>query len=97
MENNNLLLTTVDAGEGKSISVVGDTYRTIIGGEQTNNAYALIDMLIPPQGGPGPHAHAEVQEAFYIIDGEIEVTTEEKKIHGYKGFVCQYSIGRIGS
>jgi hypothetical protein len=48
--------------------VVGDTYRIVIGGEQTNGAYAFIDMLIPPKGGPGPHSHAAFQEAFYIID-----------------------------
>jgi len=47
MENTNNSLTTVAAQEGPSVSVVGDTYRIIIGGEQTSGAYALIDMLIP--------------------------------------------------
>lgn len=47
---------------------MGDTYRIIIGSEQTNGAYAFIDMLIPPKGGPGRHSHA-FQEAFCIIEG----------------------------
>src|SRR5215469_5482845 len=67
MENTNNSLTVVAAQEGHSVSVVGDTYRIIIGSEQTNGAYAFIDMLIPPKGGPGPHSHAAFQEAFYII------------------------------
>lgn len=33
-------------------------------------------MLIPTGGGPGPHAHADFEESFYVIDGEIEVKSE---------------------
>jgi quercetin dioxygenase-like cupin family protein len=78
MENINNSLTAVGAQEGPSIPVVGDTYRIVIGSEQTNGAYALIDMLIPPKGGP-PHSHVTFQEGYYIIDGEIEKVTEGKK------------------
>jgi quercetin dioxygenase-like cupin family protein len=85
MENTNNSLTAVAAQEGPSVSVVGDTYRIVIGSEQTNGAYALIDMLIPPKGGPSPHSRATFQEAFYIIDGQIEVITKEKKYTATKG------------
>jgi len=78
MENINNSLTAVGAQEGPSVSVVGDTYRIVIGSEQTNGAYALIDMLIPPKGGPPPHSHVTFQEGYYIIDGEIEMVTEGK-------------------
>ena len=78
MENVNNCLTAVAAQDGPSVSVVGDTYRIIIGGKQTGGAYDLVDMLIPPKGGPGPHSHATFQEACYIIDGEIKVITKEK-------------------
>lgn len=78
MENINNSPTAVGAQEGPSVSVVGDTYRIVIGSEQTRGVYALIDMLIPPKGGPGPHSHATFQEAFYIIDGEIKLITKEK-------------------
>jgi quercetin dioxygenase-like cupin family protein len=78
MEKTNDSFITVSAKEGNSISVLGDTYRIVIGGDQTNGTYALIDMLIPPKGGPGPHSHATFQEAFYIRDGEIKVITREK-------------------
>ena len=85
MENINKSLTPVAAQGGPSVSVLGDTYRIIIGGEQTGGAYALVDMLIPPKGGPGPHSHAIFQEAFYIIDGEIKVITKEKVYTTPKG------------
>jgi quercetin dioxygenase-like cupin family protein len=85
MENISNPVTAVAAQEGPSVSVVGETYRIIIGGEQTRGAYAYIDMLIPPKGGPGPHSHATFQEAFYIMDGEFRVITKEKVYTAAKG------------
>lgn len=78
-------VTSIAAKEGPSMSVFGDTYRIIMGGEQTKGAYALIDMLIPPKGGPRPHSHATFQEAFYILDGEIKVITKEKTYTAVNG------------
>ncbi|MGA7541774.1 MAG: hypothetical protein WBW34_01820 [Nitrososphaeraceae archaeon] len=49
MENPNNSLTAIAPYGGPSVSVVGDTYRIIIDTEQTNGAYALNDMLIPPK------------------------------------------------
>ena|SRR6478609_7888191 len=85
MESTDNTIIAVTADEGPSISMVGDTYRIIVKGEQTNDAYALIDMLIPPGGGPPPHSHVTFQESFYILDGQIEVITKEKKYIATKG------------
>ena len=85
MNTDNKSLTHVKATQGENISVVGDTYRIVIGSERTDNKYALIDMLIPKDGGPGPHSHTGVQEAFYIIEGEIEVTTKEGTYTAWQG------------
>jgi len=62
--------------EGMCVSVMGDTYRILVTGEQTNHAFATIDMMVPKGGGPGPHAHPGFAETFYVIEGEIEVTSE---------------------
>ncbi|MGB7664989.1 MAG: cupin domain-containing protein [Nitrososphaeraceae archaeon] len=85
MENINTSPTAVAAQEGPGVLVVGDTYRIVIGSEQTRGVYALIDMLIPPKGGPGPHSHATFQETFYIMDGEIKLITKEKVFTATKG------------
>jgi quercetin dioxygenase-like cupin family protein len=85
MENTVDSVTAVGGKDGSVVSVLGDTYRIVIGGERTNGTYALIDMLIPSKGGPGPHSHATFQEAFYILDGEIKVITKEKTYVGSKG------------
>ena len=78
-------IKTINENQGPTISVVGDNYRIIISGKQTDGAYAVIDMLVPPGGGPGPHAHANIQELFYVVDGELEFKTEAGKYTAKKG------------
>jgi quercetin dioxygenase-like cupin family protein len=81
--------------EGKNISVIGDTYRILISGKQTDGAFAVIDMLIPPGGGPGPHAHADFNESFYIVDGEIEIKSELGNYTASKGALVSIPTGGV--
>jgi quercetin dioxygenase-like cupin family protein len=55
------------------VGLVGDTYTILLTGQDTAGRYTLIDMHIPPAGGPPPHRH-DFEEAFTILDGEIELT-----------------------
>jgi len=55
------------------IGVVGDTYTILVTGEDTAGRYCLIDMFVPPGGGPPPHRH-DFEEMFTLLDGEIEMT-----------------------
>jgi quercetin dioxygenase-like cupin family protein len=95
MENVKAAPATIGSMEGLTVSVVGDTYRIMITGEQTDHAYAAIDMLIPPNGGPGPHAHAGFQESFYVVEGEIEVKSEVSTYTAKKGSFVNIPKGGI--
>ena len=55
------------------VGLVGDTYTILVGGGDSNGQYTLIDMHVPPGGGPPPHRH-DFEEMFTVLDGEIEVT-----------------------
>lgn len=55
------------------IGLAGDTYTVLISGAQTAGRYCLIDMHVPPGGGPPPHRH-DFEEFFHVLGGEIEVT-----------------------
>lgn len=76
---------TVDPQGGEILSVVGDNYRVLVSGKQTNGAFSTIDMLVPSQSGPGPHSHANFYESFYIVDGEVEVHSEAGSYTAKKG------------
>jgi quercetin dioxygenase-like cupin family protein len=55
------------------IGLVGDTYTILVSGNDTAGKYTLIDMHVPPGGGPPPHRH-DFEEMFTVLDGEVEVT-----------------------
>lgn len=55
------------------LSVAGDTYTILLTGDDTAGRYCLIDMFVPPGGGPPPHRH-NFEEMFTLLEGEIEVT-----------------------
>ena len=59
------------------IGLVGDTYTILVTGKDTAGKYCLIDMYIPPGGGPPPHRH-DFEESFTILEGEIEATFRGK-------------------
>jgi hypothetical protein len=40
-----------------------DAYTILVTGAQTSGRYCLIDMLVPPGGGPPPHRH-DFEEMF---------------------------------
>ena len=85
METSKPTPITVDPNGGEILSVVGGNYRILVSGKQTNGAFSTIEMLVPPQNGPGPHSHADFYESFYIIDGEVEVHSEAGSYTAKKG------------
>lgn len=85
MENSKPMPIAVGPADGEILSVVGGNYRVLVSGKQTNGAFSVIDMLVPPQNGPGPHAHANFYESFYIVDGEVEVHSEAGSYIAKKG------------
>ena len=60
------------------IGLVGDTYTILLLGNDTNGRYCLIDMHVPPGGGPPSHRH-DFEETFVIVEGEIEATFRREK------------------
>ncbi len=60
-------------GELPHIGIVGDTYTTLLTGKDTAGRFCLIDMHVPPGGGPPPHRH-DFEETFTLLEGELEAT-----------------------
>lgn len=85
METSKQTPIIVDPTGGEILSVVGGNYRILVSGKQTNGAFSTIEMLVPPQNGPGPHSHANFYESFYIVDGEVEVHSEAGSYTARKG------------
>ena len=50
--------------DGRTIAVVGDVYRFLATGEETEGRYAMWEALVLPGGGPPPHTHSREEEGF---------------------------------
>lgn len=77
MPETNRPVTITTADQGQSYSIAGGVYRFIREGQHTENNFAVIEMVVPPDGGPGPHRHANIEETFYLLEGELEFKSEE--------------------
>src|SRR5215203_7332660 len=80
-------------GEGRTIAVVGDVYRFLAVGEDTNGKYALWEAVVPPGGGPPPHVHSREEEGFYILDGEITFLIGEERVVATAGTFANMPAG----
>ena len=66
------------------IGLVGDTYTILVAGSDTAGKYTLVDMHVPPGGGPPPHRH-DFEEMFSVLEGEVEVTFRGERIVARQG------------
>ncbi len=79
--------------EGRTFAVVGDVYRFLATGDETDGKYALWEAIVPPGGGPPPHVHSREQEVFYILEGEITFQIGDRKLVAGPGMFANMPIG----
>lgn len=79
--------------EGRTIAVVGDVYRFLATGEDTNGTYAMWEAIVPPGGGPPPHVHSREEEGFYILEGEITFQIGDNRVVAKAGTFANMPIG----
>lgn len=68
----------VAPGEGRAVWVVGDTYTFKATAAETEGRLVVWEAVIPPGAGPPPHLHHTQDEAYYVLEGELEVLDGEK-------------------
>ena len=79
--------------EGRTIGVVGDVYRFLATGDDTNGMYALFEAIVPPGGGPPPHVHSREEEGFYVLEGEITFMIDCKPLVATAGMFANMPVG----
>src|ERR1700677_4992035 len=87
------ILTQPD--EGRTIGVVGDIYRFLAVGEDTDGRYATWEATVPPGGGPPPHVHSREEESFYILEGELTLYVGEQRLAARAGTFANVPVGTL--
>ncbi|MGB0091636.1 MAG: cupin domain-containing protein [Solirubrobacteraceae bacterium] len=62
----------VGPNEGATIEgPVGEPLTFTARGEQNNGTFTSLENVIPPGQGPPLHTHANEDEAWYVLEGEL--------------------------
>jgi quercetin dioxygenase-like cupin family protein len=62
----------VPASDGLLRWFAGDVYSVKLTAADTNGSIGIVQASVPPGGGPIPHTHADQDETFYLLSGELE-------------------------
>jgi quercetin dioxygenase-like cupin family protein len=74
------------AGEGKLLSARGSAMFFKATQASTSGAFSFMERTLPPSGRkPPPHIHTNCEEAFYVLDGEIEFFLGDETVLGRPG------------
>ena len=67
-------MTTITTGDDRALWMLNSLMVERATAEQTNGAYSILEQWITADGNPPPHMHTNEDEAFMVVDGEIDVT-----------------------
>ena len=63
----------VQAGKGRVFSVLGERVTLKLTGEESDSAFATVEVSTPPHVGPPLHVHQREDEALYVLEGMYEI------------------------
>ncbi len=82
-------------GEGRRIAIVGDVYRFLATGKETDGKYATFEAIVPPGGGPPPHRHSREEESFLVLEGEMTFQLGDERFVVDKGTFLNMPVGSL--
>jgi quercetin dioxygenase-like cupin family protein len=63
----------------RHVAVAGGVYTILLTGADTAGRFCLVDMRVPPGGGPPPHRH-DFEETFRVLEGEVEFSFRGEQV-----------------
>ena len=84
-ENQRQRALHIAEGEGKRLWVADQLMTFKVSSEDTGGMYALTDSVVPPQGEAPLHVYHREDEAFWVLEGELEVMVGESTFRASAG------------
>ncbi len=79
--------TVLRAGEGRTIWQLGNHFTVKAAGENTLGHFAMLEQIC--DGAPAPmHVHENEEEAFYVLDGSVDLYLGDEVHHVDAGAFC---------
>jgi len=80
MQTKSLTTANVPAEQKETLSVAGNTITVKIAGNETDNAYSLFELNVPPNVGAGLHIDKNWDEFWHVVEGTFAFTLDGKQI-----------------
>jgi quercetin dioxygenase-like cupin family protein len=74
---------------------VGDVYRFLATGQDTDGKYATFEAIVPPGNGPPPHIHSREEESFLVLEGEVTFQLGDERIVAGEGSFLNMPVGSL--
>lgn len=84
-------------GKGRTMSILGDVYRFLATGDETDGKYAMWEATISPGGGPPLHRHRLEEESFYVLEGQITFQIDGQTVVAGPGTFANMPVGSAHS
>ncbi|PWJ57838.1 Cupin domain-containing protein [Dyadobacter jejuensis] len=88
-------IVTLGPNDGQKLSMAGGNYRIVVSGKQTSGEFAVIEMTVPSGAGANPHAHENIVESFYVLEGEITFQSDAGSYIAQKGALVNIPKGGL--
>jgi quercetin dioxygenase-like cupin family protein len=72
------LVPAPDSDGLRHLAIAAGIYTIILTGQDTGGRFCVVEMRVPPGGGPPPHRH-DFEETFRVLEGEVEFTFRGEK------------------
>jgi quercetin dioxygenase-like cupin family protein len=82
---------------GPAYWVMGCMMRFVVRSEETGGSYTTFEATVPPDEGANPHLHADKEEQFYVIEGELTFEVDGQTIEVGTGDVIHVPRGVVHS
>lgn len=88
-------MRAISEEDRRQLWVMGSLLQIVIGGDETDGAYAIAEDRSSPGFGPPPHVHEREDEAFYVIEGEYLFGGEDGEVRAGPGTFVHAPKGRL--
>ena len=80
-----LKIYALDKDQGQAVWFLNQLVLIKASGKQTASAFSLVEMVTPVGGGAPYHVHRADDETFYVLEGQIEFISGERRMIGGPG------------
>jgi mannose-6-phosphate isomerase-like protein (cupin superfamily) len=80
MQTKSSAIANMPAGQEETLSVAGNTITVKIAGEQTDDAYSVFELSVPPNVGAGLHIDKDWDEWWHVMEGSFAFTLNGEQI-----------------